>query len=66
MEPGTGRELTLVSYEFHPREKHSNWAVPQAQGDGIENERKTGLPSFFGRRIVLLHPIVAKGMCDGQ
>lgn len=44
MEPGTGRELTLVSYEFHPREKHSNWAIPQAQGDGIWEWEKNRTP----------------------
>ena len=28
-------KLTLVSSEFHPRQKHNNWAVSQPQGEGI-------------------------------
>ena len=79
--PGTGREfihcccfvlgciwkLTFVSPEFHPRENHSNWAIPQAHGDRIWEWQKNRIPILLqASGVVLLHPVVAKGCMMGS
>lgn len=55
--------LTLVSSEFHPKEKLSNWAISQAQGDVIWEWQKNRIPFLlWASEVVLLHPFVVEGV----